>query len=55
LCVDHSADEIVAMRYGKAGRPETTSEADLLSSVEIWIENTFFNECFDPQAPTASS
>lgn len=50
LCVDRPAEELVALARREGWQAGNYERGGFFSSVEIWIENTFFVECFDPSA-----
>jgi hypothetical protein len=50
LCVDRPADEILALAQREGWQAGNYERGGFFSSVEVWIENTFFIECFDPAA-----
>jgi hypothetical protein len=50
LCVERSAEEIIALARREGWQAGNYDRGGFFSSVEVWIENTFFIECFDPSA-----
>jgi hypothetical protein len=50
LCVDRPADEVLALARREGWKAGSYERGGFFSSVEVWIENTFFVECFDPAA-----
>jgi hypothetical protein len=50
LCVDRPASEIVELAQREGWQAGDYDRGGFFSSVEVWIENSFFIECFDPSA-----
>ncbi|HET6340490.1 MAG TPA: hypothetical protein VFG30_45085 [Polyangiales bacterium] len=50
LCIDRPADEIIALAKREGWQAGNYERGGFFNSVEVWIENSFFIECFDPPA-----
>lgn len=50
LCVELTANDVVALAAREGWKAGNYDRGGFFESVEIWIENSFFIECFDPAA-----
>jgi hypothetical protein len=53
LCVDRPADEVVALARREGWQAGGYERGGLFTSVEVWMENTFFVECSTQQQRSA--